>query len=851
MGVVYEAKHAKIGRSVAVKVLHREMAGDSEVVGRFLNEARAMGTIGHPNIVACTDFGELPGNLPYLVLEYLEGSTLGEEIAKSGPMAVPRALRLAVQVASALEAAHSRGVIHRDLTSGNVFLTKAEGDWENAKVLDFGISKFLTATEASPKTRRGFTMGTPEFMAPEQITHPDVVDARVDIYALGVIMYHMLSGKTPFGGAGVAVQTLFLQVVNELPPHIEREDIPAEVLALLDKALSKDPYDRFPDMRTMGAALEVLAPPPVMSGTYSGRVEAVPTGPGTGSRPIPKFTTRQVGPKSGVYAAATRTSLVEMAAAKAGGAEAAPKSRKPLILGVVGCRRRAGRGRRARREGRKADPARDRAGRRREAERRARDRASGSRPVRSSSRSRPSTPSARVMFRGHAHSLPFSDTVDADSKLEVVEVTAPGREGRRYWLTIDHPMKLSVDLPQGRGIIEATTEEALVALGEREAEPVAPGATPVADSVGGKHATHRTPSRSKVAIAAPSPSASAAASRKGAPSASTPSASEPAPAPVAVKAPEPVAAPPPPPVETPPPPPPAPVAVKPQPAPAKPAPAPAAPAAPAAAPAHPVVVAPTIDNARAQAVFGEHTTDVQRCHQRAKIDNSDIRGKLTMKISISTSGQVTATNIDASTLHSSSLDACIASAVQDLDLPGRRRRHRHDQPRLRAALRHRSEDGDAESDWPATRRVKPGYNPRSPWCCGARRWQYVCAASFFRWSPRPRLVRRPVPERRRLPRAARCSRPSSPPSRRASAPRAGSPKGSCRCSRWRRCTRRSHPVWSNGCCARPPTRRGPIRWWRRRPRTWPRASTTISSPMNPARAAIRRPVTGGAGRSAS
>jgi serine/threonine protein kinase len=178
MGVVYEAKHAKIGRSVAVKVLHREMAGDSEVVGRFLNEARAMGTIGHPNIVACTDFGELPGNLPYLVLEYLEGSTLGDDIAKSGPMAVPRALRIAVQVASALEAAHSRGVIHRDLTSGNVFLTKSEGDWENAKVLDFGISKFLTATEASPKTRRGFTMGTPEFMAPEQITHPDVVDPR-------------------------------------------------------------------------------------------------------------------------------------------------------------------------------------------------------------------------------------------------------------------------------------------------------------------------------------------------------------------------------------------------------------------------------------------------------------------------------------------------------------------------------------------------------------------------------------------------------------------------------------------------------------------------------------------------
>src|SRR5882724_1384875 len=131
MGVVYEAKHAKIGRSVAVKVLHREMAGDSEVVGRFLNEARAMGTIGHPNIVACTDFGELPGNLPYLVLEYLEGRTLGDEIATIGPFPIVRALRIAIQVASALDAAHSRGVIHRDLTSGNVFLTKTDGDWDH------------------------------------------------------------------------------------------------------------------------------------------------------------------------------------------------------------------------------------------------------------------------------------------------------------------------------------------------------------------------------------------------------------------------------------------------------------------------------------------------------------------------------------------------------------------------------------------------------------------------------------------------------------------------------------------------------------------------------------------------
>ena len=253
-------------------------------------------------------------------------------------------------------------------------------------------------------------MGTPEFMAPEQITHPDVVDARVDIYALGVIMYHMLSGKTPFGGADVAVQTLFLQVVNELPPHIERDDIPAEVLALLDKALSKDPHDRFPDMRTMGAALELLAPPPVMSGNYSGRVEALPAGAGTGSRPVLKLTTsRQVGPKSGVYVAATRTSLVEMAAAKAGGGEAAPRRRAGRWCWARSVGRRAGGGRRARRA--RPESQRSRAGSRSppRPQRGARNRrgrcATG--PVKLEVAS--STPSARVTFRGRVHSIPFSD----------------------------------------------------------------------------------------------------------------------------------------------------------------------------------------------------------------------------------------------------------------------------------------------------------------------------------------------------------------------------------------------------------------------------------------------------------
>ena len=685
MGVVYEAKHAKIGRSVAIKVLHREMAGDSEVVGRFLNEARAMGTIGHPNIVACTDFGELPGSLPYLVLEYLEGRTLGEEIATTGPMAIPRALRIAVQVASALEAAHSRGVIHRDLTSGNVFLTKSEGDWESVKVLDFGISKFLTATDASPKTRRGFTMGTPEFMAPEQVTSPDIVDARADVYALGVVLYHMLAGKTPFGS--VAVQTLFLQVVNELPPHIERDDIPPEVLALLDKALAKDPAERFADMRSMGAELELLAPPPVLSGNYSGRVEVggAPR-PATGSRPIlrinPTTTSRQVAPRSGVYAAATRTSLVQMAADKAGGGEAAaaPRStRRPLVLGGIGFAAALvvvglliGRSHKTEAPAGLVARVTPEPGIRPPVG-----------PVKLEVTS--ATPSARVTFRARVHQLPFSEAVDADTKPEVVEVTAPGREGRRFWLTIDHPMKLSIDLSPGRGIIEATTEEALVALGQRAAEALPPGAAAPAESPGGKHGAHQSNLRLKGGVAAlPGVVASAAAApRKGGLGSSSPGAASgsasgpsggasapgsneaPAPPPTATKpaAPDPVAAAAPPPVEAPAPPPPPPVAAKPQPAPSH----PASTSAPAPAVVKPV--APTIDAAKAQEVFAQHGVEVQRCHQRAKIDNSDIHGKVNMKVMISTTGQVIATTIESSNLHSASLEACIATAVKSWTFP--------------------------------------------------------------------------------------------------------------------------------------------------------------------------------------
>ena len=282
MGTVFEATHVKIGRTVALKILHRDLAGDPELVRRFVNEARAVGTFGHPHIVASTDFGELPGHVPYVVLEYLTGRTLGHELFVRGRLPVERAVRIAAQIASALSAAHARGVVHRDLTAENVFLTLASDESDHVKVLDFGISKFLTPLPSEPgelgsdpdprpTTRRGLTMGTPEFMAPEQISDPSSVDARVDIYALGVVLYYMLAGQTPYGR--LPAHLLLGRVLTAPVPVIERRDIPDVLRSLLVKALAKSPDDRFATMVEMEAALNGLG------GSVAAQARALGQGP--------------------------------------------------------------------------------------------------------------------------------------------------------------------------------------------------------------------------------------------------------------------------------------------------------------------------------------------------------------------------------------------------------------------------------------------------------------------------------------------------------------------------------------------------------------------------------------------
>src|SRR5262245_4327106 len=218
MGTVFLAEHVLIKRRVAIKVLHAELVADRGMIDRFMSEAAAAGTLGHPHIVESTDMGFTREGVPYIVFEYLEGCLLTEEILRLGKLPLRRALTITRQIASALEAAHNAHIAHLDLKSDNVFLTDRGEALDHAKLLDFGISRFMTATVHT--TQPNVVMGTPSCMAPEQVTTPDAVDCRVDIYALGVLIYEMLTGRCPF--VSDDPYKLLAQIVHDPPPALNR-----------------------------------------------------------------------------------------------------------------------------------------------------------------------------------------------------------------------------------------------------------------------------------------------------------------------------------------------------------------------------------------------------------------------------------------------------------------------------------------------------------------------------------------------------------------------------------------------------------------------------------------------------
>jgi tRNA A-37 threonylcarbamoyl transferase component Bud32 len=250
MGTVLLAEHVLIKRKVAIKLLREELATDPVTIERFMNEASVAGQLGHPNIVESTDMGFTNG-VPFIVFEYLEGALLTSEVYRLSGLTVRRALRIANQIASALEAAHNAGIVHRDLKTDNIFLLDREDSPDHVKVLDFGVSRFVTATEEK------VIIGTPEYMAPEQIMSPDKVDRRADIYALGVVLYEMITARRPFQkDADGDTSTLLHRIVHEAPPSLTRGEAPMGLQEMLfSKLLAKDPAQRYQTMKDVQGAI--------------------------------------------------------------------------------------------------------------------------------------------------------------------------------------------------------------------------------------------------------------------------------------------------------------------------------------------------------------------------------------------------------------------------------------------------------------------------------------------------------------------------------------------------------------------------------------------------------------------
>src|SRR6266576_4389471 len=256
MGAVYLGKHVLMDKTVAIKVLHPSLALDDDVVARFSREAKAASRISHSHAVRVNDFGESENGVVFLVMEYLDGRTLKEIIKSEGPMALDRVVEIVRQVAGALDAAHQQGVVHRDLKSDNIMLSQTNGsDW--AKVLDFGIAKIQQGDGARDVdiTAANLVIGTPQYMSPEQCSQTGPIDARSDVYSLGVIVYEMLAGRVPFTGDSPTV--IMMKQVQDDPPSVlaARPDLPASIDNLVRKALAKQPIDRF---QTAGELSEAL-----------------------------------------------------------------------------------------------------------------------------------------------------------------------------------------------------------------------------------------------------------------------------------------------------------------------------------------------------------------------------------------------------------------------------------------------------------------------------------------------------------------------------------------------------------------------------------------------------------------
>ena len=249
MGAVYMGEHPGIGSKVAIKMLHPRFDADERIVKRFFNEAKAVNVIGHENIVNILDFNVADGGRHYFVMEFLQGRPLQALVQAGAPLPFQRVGPILLQCCRALQAAHDRGIVHRDFKPDNVFLVDQAGRTDFVKLVDFGIAK-LTDTSNAHLTQTGTVMGTPAYMSPEQAAGDSSIDARSDIYSLGVTMFQMVTGKLPFADAGPSFGRILAAHLQQAPPlpRALNPDVPAELEEIILKTLEKRPDDRYQSM---------------------------------------------------------------------------------------------------------------------------------------------------------------------------------------------------------------------------------------------------------------------------------------------------------------------------------------------------------------------------------------------------------------------------------------------------------------------------------------------------------------------------------------------------------------------------------------------------------------------------
>ncbi|MER3487900.1 MAG: serine/threonine-protein kinase, partial [Chloroflexota bacterium] len=272
MATIFRARDTQLARDVAVKVLRPEYGRDPDFLARFRQEALAAASLNHPNVVAVYDFGE-DAQGPFIVMELVDGEDLASLVRRTGPLPPRQAARLGAEIARALAAAHARGIVHRDVKSSNVLVTR-DG---RVKVTDFGIARALAEAQL---TLPGMTLGSVHYFSPEQARGEPATEAS-DVYALGIVLFELLTGRRPWEGDSAAAVAM-ARLSGPIPaPSDYRAGIPPALDAIVYRALALDPADRFPSALAMADALEAFLaerPPAGTSGPASGEPGASPLG---------------------------------------------------------------------------------------------------------------------------------------------------------------------------------------------------------------------------------------------------------------------------------------------------------------------------------------------------------------------------------------------------------------------------------------------------------------------------------------------------------------------------------------------------------------------------------------------